>query len=190
VIDQEMLAAWLGSSVTPVREALRRLEAEQLVSLRAHSDARVAPVSIEEFQEFHTVRMGLEPIAAEQAAVSASDEEIAAIRRLQQEGPPSGASIEVELDRSRSLHRAIYAASGNRTVTQILDTTWDRISRYRVIFARVGSIPTCDSPEHEQIVDALEQRDRELVNRLIRSDLDVTFQRILPIAGEALQPYR
>lgn len=188
VIDQDLVADWLGSSTTPVREALRRLDAEGLVSLRAHSDVRVAPVSIEEFREFHAIRLGLEPIAAEQTAMLASEAQIDAIRAAR-EASASDQSVELELDRSRSFHRAIYSASGNQTMTGILDSIWDRVGRYRVIFARAGSIPTCQSPEHLQIVEAIANRDRQLVGELMRSDLTATFQRIMSIAPHALQEY-
>lgn len=188
VIDQDLIADWLGSSTTPVREALRRLDAEGLVSLRAHSDVRVAPVSIEEFREFHAIRLGLEPIAAEQTAMLASQAQIDEIRAAQ-EASASEPSVELELDRSRSFHRAIYLASGNQTMTGILDSIWDRVGRYRVIFARAGSIPACQSPEHLQIVEAISRRDHQLVGDLMRSDLNATFQRIMSIAPYALQEY-
>jgi DNA-binding GntR family transcriptional regulator len=188
VIDYDLLAGWLGSSPTPVREALRRLEAEQLVSVRAHSHVRVAPVSIEEFREFHAIRLGLEPLAAEQAASSASDAEIAALRQLQEEAG-AGAAGGAGLGRSRAFHRAIYSAAGNQTLTQVLDNIWDRVGRYRVIFAKVGAASRCNSPEHAQIIEALEARDGKLAGERLRSDLEVTFNEILPISGEALKPY-
>lgn len=189
VIEQEPLANWLGASTTPVREALRRLAAEQFVTLPAHSDARVAPVSVEEFEELHTVRLGLEPLAAGLAAEHADEGEIAAIRALLDAELPSDQPIEAD-DRSRSLHRAIYVASGNRTLTQILDSTWDRISRYRVILARAGLAATCHSLEHEAIVDALAARDAPSASRRVREHLEATFRVILPAAGEAIAAYR
>lgn len=184
-IDQELLSGWLGSSTTPVREALRRLEAERLVLLRAHSEVRVAPVSIEEFREFHSVRVGLEPLAAEEAAVNATDAEVAALRELVESS--ADASTSSDLDRSRSFHRAIYTASHNVTMTQILDNIWDRAGRYRVLFARVGSVPACDSPEHLAIVEAISARDRERVGPLVREDLETTFRKIMPIFEEAVK---
>ncbi len=189
VVDQELIAEWLDSSTTPVREALRRLDAEGLVSLRAHTDVRVAPVSIEEFREFHTIRLGLEPIAAEQTAMVASEAQIESIRQAREASASQPDSVELELDRSRLFHRAIYSAAGNRTMTEILDSIWDRAGRYRVIFARAGSIPTCQSPEHLQIVEAISERDSQLVGELMRSDLDATFQQIMSIAPAALQSY-
>jgi len=185
VIEQESLAAWLGSSTTPVREALRRLAAEQLVTLPAHSDARIASVSLEEFQELHTVRLGLEPLAAGIAATKLTPGDVSHLRDLLT--APENASDPVRDDRSGALHRAIYTASRNRTVIQILDSTWDRIGRYRVLLSRTGTAPSCRTRAHEVIIDALERHDSDEASRLVQKHLEDTFQLILPAAAEALQ---
>lgn len=186
VIDQEMVAAWLGSSITPVREALRRLEAENLVLMRAHSEARVAPASAEEFREFHLVRMGLEPIAAEVATQVVSDEVIESLRPLVMPAGKKKDQASVDLGRSRTFHQTIYAASGNQTLTQILDGIWDRVGRYRVLLAGVGSVSSCESPEHQAIFAALEARDRKTIGKLIQADLESSYQRLLPSLESAL----
>ncbi|MGO4690370.1 GntR family transcriptional regulator [Glaciibacter sp. 2TAF33] len=180
VIDQEMFAAWLGSSTTPVREALRRLEAEQLVVLRAHSEVRVAPASAHEFREFHAIRMGLEPLAAEAAAKTASDDVIETLRAFVTQGAVKKHASEIDLQSSRMFHRTIYTAAGNHTMTQILDSIWDRVGRYRVMLAEVGSVSACDSPEHQAIVKAIEARDGKAVRKLIRTDLETSYKRLLP----------
>lgn len=179
VIDQEMVAEWLSSSTTPVREALRRLDAEQLVVMRAHSEVRVAPTSIEEFREFHLVRFGLEPVAAEVATKMASDEQIESLRHLVFPEPGKPAQLE-ETDLSRAFHQEIYAASGNYTVTRILDGIWDRAHRYRVLLAGVGLQSSCDSPEHQAIFAALEARDRKTIGKLVKSDIESSYRKLLP----------
>jgi len=187
VIDQETVASWLGSSTTPVREALRRLEAEQLVVMRAHSEARVAPASVDEFREFHLVRLGLEPVAAEVATTRVTDEVIEFLRPMVTPGMRDKVPGEPDLENVRIFHQTIYAASGNHTLTQILDGIWDRISRYRVLLAGVGVSPSCDSPEHQAIFAALEARDRKKIGKLVRDDLDSSFRKhLLPALEEAL----
>lgn len=74
-------------------------------------------------------------------------------------------------------------------MTQILDSIWDRSSRYRVLFARVGSISSSETHEHEQIVEALKAGDQARVKQLIRVDLDATYERIQSISEEALNAY-
>lgn len=189
VIDQDMLAEWLGSSITPVREALRRLGAEQLVMLNAHREVRVAPVSMDEFREFHVVRLGLEPLAAGQAAERASDDDVASLRSIMTGSEPKSDSAPVDLDRSRLFHRAIYAASRNQTVTQILDSTWDRITRYRVLLARVGKASSCNSPEHREIVKAIAAHDSAAAGELVRGDLEASFEQIESVSGGLLESY-
>jgi DNA-binding GntR family transcriptional regulator len=186
VIDQEMFASWLGSSTTPVREALRRLEAERLVVLRAHSDVRVAPASVAEFREFHEIRMGLETYAAEMAAAKASDELIASLRRFVEQKPSKRAGREVDLASSRLFHRTIYAAAGNHTLTDFLDSVWDRVGRYRVMLAGAGSVSSCDSPEHQALCEAFARRDPAAVGRLMREDLETSFKRLEPILESTL----
>jgi DNA-binding GntR family transcriptional regulator len=187
VIDQDMLAEWLGSSITPVREALRRLGAEQLVLLNAHREVRVAPVSMDEFREFHIVRLGLEPLAAEQAASRATEEDIAMLRGILAGSEPASDAAPVDLDRSRMFHRAIYAASRNRTVTQILDNTWDCIARYRVLFARVGKASSCNSPEHREIVAAIAAGKSKEAGDLIRADLAASFEQLESVSEDMLE---
>ena len=185
-IDQEMFASWLGSSTTPIREALRRLEAEQLVVLRAHSEVKVAPASVEEFREFHTIRLGLEPLAASIAAKQITKEDLGVLRDL-----IAGATLpDGALQGSRAFHRVIYAAAGNVTMTQILDSIWDRVSRYRVMLAGVGSASSCDSPVHRGLLAALEAGEAEETRRIMVDDLEESFQHLSPDLEVALEKYR
>src|SRR5579875_243592 len=64
VLDQEALAREMGLSTTPVREALRRLEAEGLVSQRAHFAIRIPELSRREFSDVYAIRTLLDPEAA------------------------------------------------------------------------------------------------------------------------------
>jgi DNA-binding GntR family transcriptional regulator len=179
VIDQEMVAEWLRSSTTPVREALRRLDAEQLVVMRAHSEVRVAPTSIEEFREFHLVRVGLEPVAAEVATKMASDEQIEELRQFVFPDAEDPLPI-AEAELSRTFHQGVYSASGNATVTRILDGIWDRSSRYRVILADAGQKSICATPEHQAIFNALEARDRKTIGKLVKADIESSYRKLLP----------
>src|SRR5262245_40634132 len=74
-LDQEALAARLGLSTTPVREALRRLESEHLVRSRAHRDTVVAELSPTLLADTYAVRLTLDPLAVMMTAKTASDTE-------------------------------------------------------------------------------------------------------------------
>src|SRR5438094_10422755 len=81
-LNQEALAPELGVSVTPVREAVRRLEAEGLVQFQAHKTVVVAPLSREELREIYEVRLQLDPYAASLATARATEDELDEIDRL------------------------------------------------------------------------------------------------------------
>src|SRR5258708_37249077 len=74
VLNQETLAGQLGVSTTPLREALQRLEAERLVSLRAHREVTVAPLSVQELSEIFDVRLQLDPYARALATAHSTDQ--------------------------------------------------------------------------------------------------------------------
>ena len=81
-VNQEALAADLGVSITPLREALRRLEMEGLIRLEAHLTVVITPLTSQELNEIYVIRMELDPLAASLAAGNASESQLEVIRQL------------------------------------------------------------------------------------------------------------
>jgi DNA-binding GntR family transcriptional regulator len=133
VISQAKLAAELGLSTTPLREALRRLAAEGLVILGSHRDARVVPVSSEGARNYYEVRSALDPRACALAAERRTDDDIAEIdAALAELEPLTGLGSRPALDAHRRFHRSIYRASRNPVLTDFLESLWDRSDLYRL----------------------------------------------------------
>ena len=134
-IAQEQLAAELGVSTTPMREALRRLAAEGLVTLDAHRDARVTRLDAEEARSLFEVRERLDPLATKLAATRRTDDDIAAIKRaLEELEPLSSTTTSVQaLLVHRTFHRSVYTASHNPLLMSLLEGLWDKADRYRLV---------------------------------------------------------
>lgn len=182
VHNQEALATSLGLSTTPVREALRRLESEGLIELKAHRDMVIAPLTPRELHELYAVRLQLDPYAAALAARNASGEVVGEIVRLA-ESPPgeSGRSL---LAANRRFHRTIYAASENHLLTQLLDSLWDRTDRYRLLLLQEKIHVAAAGREHRAIAQALQRRDADEVARLMFQHVKAAEDLIVEVAGD------
>lgn len=174
-LDQEAIAAALGLSTTPVREALRRLESERLVINRAHRDTVVAPLSAAALEEVYAVRLSLDPLAAGMAASSASAEAVEQMVGLSQQ-TETDAEAGVLLSLNRRLHRAIYVGSGNQVLIEVLDRLWDMSDRYRMITLRNRSAAKSAVAEHHDIVDAIVSRDPDKAAELMREHVLQSLQ--------------
>lgn len=129
-LNQEQLAAELGVSTTPLREALRKLETEGFVRGRSHKDVSVAPLDPEEASELYLVRSQLDALAARLAAENLDEESRAQIEAAATElGGARESDDPVAVN--RRFHRAIYTASKNAILVEVLDGLWDRSDRYR-----------------------------------------------------------
>ena len=148
-INQDALAPELGVSVTPVREAVRRLEAEGLVRFEAHKTVIVTPLSRDELRELYDLRLQLDPYAASLAASRATKDELDEIERLAR-APASDDPLE-QLIRNRAFHRAIYARSGNNLLIETLDRLWERTDRYRIILVSRDVAALAATREHVAI---------------------------------------
>ena len=128
-VDYVQLSASLGVSITPLREALRRLEADHLVIRSAHRDVIVAPLTREEASELVAVRRELDLLAARLAALQMTEEELAAarelvagqdedeaLRYLQEAGIPVAAGGMLNVN--RAFHRMVYCGSHNQVLIQ------------------------------------------------------------------------
>jgi DNA-binding GntR family transcriptional regulator len=130
-IRQDALAAELGVSKIPLREALTRLEQEGLLRSQANRGYFVRPMTAEEAQEVYELRLRLEPDTMALAAVRATDQERAQAQAVfdalyevtHEQGEGVGAF-------NRALHRALYAPSGRTVTVNILDRLQVLSERY------------------------------------------------------------
>jgi DNA-binding GntR family transcriptional regulator len=175
VLDQELLARQFGVSSTPLREAIRRLEGENLVRISAHKDVVVAPMSKRELRELYEVRLRLDPLAVRLAAERSSDDERAAMRITMQELAEHRGNLSVfdHLRRNRAIHRCLYVASGNSVLVQYLENLWDLSDRYRYALLKdaAETINPKALSDHREIVDAVVSGAAEESENLMRAHL-------------------
>jgi DNA-binding GntR family transcriptional regulator len=166
-LNQDALAPELGVSVTPVREAMRRLEAEGLVQFQAHKSVIVSPLSLDELTEIYDVRLRLDPHAAALATMKASEAALARIEQMARtdvsKDPLEQATI------NRAFHRAIYAECGNGLLIEILDRLWERTDRYRIMLVSTEVDVKVVAREHLEIVASMHSRRSRQVAKLIRA---------------------
>ncbi|MDX2103451.1 MAG: GntR family transcriptional regulator [Alphaproteobacteria bacterium] len=180
-ISERSLAAALGVSIQPVREALRRLDAEGLVETRPRSGTRVARLDDETLRETGLARAALEAVAAALAARRATEAELAGLeRRL-------GAVVQATRlgDPQRiaaandAFHQAIHAASGSLWINRALHSlrAYDHISRARLLspLEEQGRALA----EHAEVFDAIRARDATRAEAAMRAhtlrSLDAAF---------------
>lgn len=179
VLAQYQLAESLAMSITPLREALRRLKGEGLVELDVHRDARVAPLHAKEARELFEIRLSLDPLAAGLAAQRRTDDDIdamrAAVGRLL---PVTKKWGEEALAVHRAFHRAVYRASHNDELIGLLDSLWDRSDRYRRLGLELppGEEPRLrDHQEHHTLLSLIIEGDSDAVSALLRDHVRLSL---------------
>jgi DNA-binding GntR family transcriptional regulator len=175
-LQQYDLADELSISITPLREAIRRLSGEGLVVLDAHRNARVAEVSSAEARELFETRRALDPAAAELAALRRTDADVAEMRTaVDALLPVTRQWGEAALTAHREVHRAIYRASHNTVLVRLLDDLWDKSDRYRRLGLALppgGEPRTRDFEEHGRMVELVVAGEGDAVAELMRSHID------------------
>jgi DNA-binding GntR family transcriptional regulator len=126
------LCAELDVSHIPVREALRRLEADGLVQLRPSKSAIVSPLSLEELDEVYRLRLAIEPSLAANSASSYTAEQLEEAERLcEQLQVPDGTSRGVSGGEAHArLHEVLLSPAAGPVSKRILRRLWDVSERY------------------------------------------------------------
>jgi DNA-binding GntR family transcriptional regulator len=150
-LNQEQLAAELGVSTTPLREALRSLESEGLVRSRTHRDVIVAPLDDREIVEVYEVRRHLDGLSARLAAQNSDEEARGRIREAAKQLRKRHAD---PVAANRKFHRSIYLASGNSVLIEMLEALWNRSDRYRRFSRAIADRPDTVA-EHEALAGAV-----------------------------------
>lgn len=182
-LREEELAASLGVSRTPVREALRRLAAEGLVRHERNRGVQVASWSAHDLDEIFSLRSVLEPWGCALAATSglADLEELDGLATAMDEQAARDRPDLDEITRlNNRFHRAILEASGNSRLSQMVATVvqvplvWRTFSHYSPGAMRRSLA------HHHELVDALRAGDPAWAESVMRSHVHAARTALLP----------
>ena len=159
LLDERGLAERLGVGLTPVRQALRRLEWESLVVILPRRGTLVADLNESDLGRIYEMRSVLEPQAAALAAERGSDAQRAALggviaqMHAELDGPQPDRRRLIGLD--RDLHRQIWAMAGNAMLEQTLEWLFSHVlRRWNVSIDRNESLGSA-MELHDEIADAI-----------------------------------
>lgn len=158
---ETVLADWCEVSRTPIREALRRLEQDGLVD-RTDRGLVVKERSPEEILDIYETRVALEATAGRMAAERRTDHDIRLLRRLLDRC----LSVPVDdregmVEANRQFHRAVWRASRNESLLDLLERLNLHLARYPGTTLEAPGRWEVACRQHGDLVDAIERRDTE-----------------------------
>lgn len=175
------LAPRLGVSVMPVREALRILEAEGLVTFKPRIGARVAEIREEDVEELYLVRGALEGLAARLAATNLTEDGLAGLHEAFDEMTAARERDDYETfsQYDKEFHRRQYAASGRPALVKRILDLWDVGRRIYAITPRTRESMEPAYEAHRAILEALDRHDPVAAEHRTRIHTEEAAERIL-----------
>lgn len=176
-LREQELASRFQVSKSPVRDALLRLEREQLVTIAPRQGYRVAPISLSDARDLLRLRSVLECASAAEAAREAGGAELASLDRFRSFRPSHW--LEGFAGYNREFHCALARASGNRRMSAL---TCELIEQTRrLVHVSVQAEPRRTAPlvaEHAAIIDAVQARDGRRASALLRTHIAAAERRV------------
>jgi DNA-binding GntR family transcriptional regulator len=178
---EDELAGQLGTSRAPLRAALEQLHREGLVQVQPGRGSFVKGLSVQGILDLYAVRSVLEVFAAERAAVRMQPEDIEHLRDLvaRMHDAVVKGSREGFVHGDINVHRAIWRASGNERLVEMLENL---VLPLTVLF-RINAEKHDDWPwvvdRHRRLVEALSTRDGQVAANHMRDSHTVAVHRVL-----------
>jgi DNA-binding GntR family transcriptional regulator len=175
------LAERFGTSVIPIREALRVLEAERLVVLRPHRTAQVAEMSLDELRDLYRVRLLIDVEAVRWAHGNLAASDLDAMRRMvdSMERAATRGDYMAAFAAHARFHFLLYDGAASPVLLGILESLWDETERYRHAVKLVRSDPKSWADEHRRLIDLLEDGSPEAAAREMKNQLTKTLETLV-----------
>lgn len=172
-IPEKSLCEQFGVSRTPLREALKVLASEGIVTLKPNRGAVVSALTIEELDEVFPVMGALEALSGEIACLRITDREVQAIRKMHEAMIRHWQRDELQpyFALNQKIHEAILEATRNETLSSIYRGLSGRILSARYIANMSAARWEKAVEEHEAILDALEKRDGARLSKILKAHL-------------------
>lgn len=177
-LKEKTIGEELGVSRTPVREALRQLELEGLVTIIPNKGAYVVGISQKDIKDIYEIRSRLEGLCAKWAAENITKEQLDELEEniflSDFHATKGNAEQMVELD--NKFHEILYTASGSRELRHVLSDFHHYAQRVRKITLSDKNRAVDSNNEHRRIVEALKQHDAQLAEKLANQHIMKTIE--------------
>ncbi len=174
----EDLARSLGTSISPIREAVRQLEARGLAEHVPHHGAKVVALEIEELRELFSIRLALETMAVRRAAeLFAADDEQAAREQLAELDRARGArDARAAVRAHTAFHFALYEAARSPWLLRLIRPAWDSCERYRPVLLGAGALQERHAELDHELFDACAARDPDRAAEALHAHLELATE--------------
>ncbi|MGL5258596.1 MAG: GntR family transcriptional regulator [Lachnospiraceae bacterium] len=168
------LANKLGVSRTPIREAIRKLELEGLVTMIPRRGAEVAQITEKSMKDVLEVRRSLDSLAVELACKRITDDEIEELRLacLEFEDAIKTKSVTQIAKADVSLHDIIFRATRNMRLKQIMNNLAEQMYRYRFEYIKDETQHRILVDEHQKIYESILNRKIDDAKKAIENHID------------------
>ena len=185
-LNTEELARQLGVSRMPIREALKSLEKMGLAESIPYVGVKLVSLEQEDVLQIYLMRQLLEPLAAGEACKKITEEQIHELEEIHKEYIPIVEADEIDAKKlylqNRKFHFAIYSISEMDRVCAMIESLWDTLSFFKLIYGRDGIKNTNGAKnmiaEHQGYIDALKDRDAERLKKSLYDTLGVRIDGI------------
>ena len=178
VLNQSKLAAELGVSRVPIRDALQSLAGTGLVVLNGRSGATVAPMSVSDLEEVFSLRHTLEPLAARLAVPNLHRVDLLRMEQL----VPVIEQVDDALDwvpANASFHTILYARSDRPRLVALIATLRVLMERYFALWIEQMGAPGDSADQHRAIIAAASRGDAEEVARITAAHLTASYDALV-----------
>ncbi|MGC8658814.1 MAG: GntR family transcriptional regulator [Desulfomonilaceae bacterium] len=172
IVENE-IAALMGVSRTPVREAIHKLEREGLVIKRMRGGYRVTALVREDIEESFEIRSVLEGYAARLATIEHAPEDLEPIasKIAEFESALRVDDLESLPKINTELHDMLYSLSGNRRLIKIINDFNNQFLRFRKIILRDRRLALISQRDHHEMLAMMRKRRAEDVEQLVREHI-------------------
>ena len=180
ILTESKLCEKLGVSRTPIREALRRLEQENLIKETAKGSL-VVGITERDLDDIFIVREQLEGLAASLAASNFNDEEIEKLKsvlELQEFYLQKHDAEQIKIMDNR-FHQTLYSLSGSVVFYNILVSLHKKVQKYRKASIQSKSRANESVAEHRKIFDAIVSRDSKLAEKYASEHVKNAYKHII-----------
>ena len=185
-LNTEELARQLGVSRMPIREALKSLEKMGLAESIPYVGVILVSLEQEDVLQIYLMRQLLEPLAAGEACKKITEEQIHELEEIHKEYVPIVEADEIDAKKlylqNRKFHFAIYSISEMDRVCAMIESLWDTLSFFKLIYGRDVIKNTNGAKnmiaEHQGYIDALKDRDAERLKKSLYDTLGVRIEGI------------